>query len=167
VERLWAPWRIRYIENDKSDGCIFCTKQAQEDDTANHVVWRGERAFVLLNRYPYNNGHLMVAPYAHTGDLEDLTAEDAAEVLALCQDAVRVLKQTFKPDGLNVGLNLGAAAGAGVKDHLHFHIVPRWAGDTNFMSVVADVRVIPQSLDQAHHILVQGLEDLRREREVS
>jgi ATP adenylyltransferase len=164
VERLWAPWRIRYIKDDKPTGCIFCTKQAEDDDTANHIVWRGERAFVLLNTYPYNNGHLMVVPYDHTGELEELAAEVTSELFSLCQDSVRVLKTTFHPDGINIGVNLGAAAGAGVKDHLHFHLVPRWAGDTNFMSVVSDVRVIPQSLDQAAQIIRGGFDSLNEGR---
>jgi ATP adenylyltransferase len=146
--------------SDKAGGCIFCTKPAEDDDSANHIVWRGERAFVLLNTYPYNNGHLMVAPYLHEGDLENLSAEILAETMKLCQDAITVLKRTFHPEGINMGLNLGAVAGAGVKDHLHVHVVPRWAGDTNFMPVVADVRVIPQSLDQAHQILRRGFQEL-------
>ena len=160
MERLWAPWRVQYIKAEPPEGCIFCTKAADDDDAANHVVWRGSLAYVLLNTYPYNNGHLMVAPYAHVGELEELQTDILAEVMALCQDALRVLKKEFTPQGVNVGLNLGAAAGAGVKDHLHVHVVPRWMGDTNFMPVVADVRVIPQSLDSAYRILHRGFQEL-------
>lgn len=160
TERLWAPWRMRYIIADKPDGCIFCTKPAAADDRANHIVWRGERAFVLLNTYPYNNGHLMVAPYAHTDALEDLPVETTAEIMALTQDAIRALKREFNPQGINVGINLGAAAGAGIKDHLHVHVVPRWAGDTNFMPVIADVRVIPESLDHAHALLSRSFAEI-------
>ncbi|GAB4247792.1 MAG: HIT domain-containing protein [Thermoleophilia bacterium] len=161
MKQLWAPWRMRYIKSEKPGGCIFCDKPAAGDDQANHIVWRGEKAFVLLNAYPYNNGHLMVAPYAHIGELESLPADTLAEIMNLCQDAVRALKRDFNAEGINVGLNLGAAAGAGVKDHLHFHLVPRWVGDTNFMPVTADVRIIPQSLDHAWSLLHKAFADLR------
>lgn len=161
TERLWAPWRMRYIIEDKPEGCLFCTKRGASNDRENHIVWRGERAFVLLNTYPYNNGHLMVAPDAHIADLEDLPTETLMEIMSLTQDAIRALKREFHPEGVNVGINLGAAAGAGIKDHLHLHIVPRWAGDTNFMPVVADVRVIPQSLDHAHALLSRAFAEIK------
>lgn len=161
MEQIWAPWRIKYIEDPKPVGCIFCTKPAEGNDTANYIVWRGERAFVMLNSYPYNNGHLMVAPYIHVGELEDLEQGVLSEVMSLCQDSVRVLKSTLHPEGLNIGLNLGAVAGAGVKDHLHVHVVPRWAGDTNFMPVLTDVRVIPQALEHTHEILARGFQELK------
>lgn len=160
MDPLWAPWRMRYIMAAKSEGCIFCTKPAADDDAANHIVWRGDSAFVMLNAYPYNNGHLLIAPYAHIADLEALPAQTLLEVMQLSQDAIRVLKRDFNPQGVNLGLNLGAAAGAGVKDHLHLHVVPRWLGDTNFMPVVADIRVIPQSLDHAYTILRNGFVSL-------
>lgn len=160
MDPLWAPWRMRYIMTPKPDGCIFCTKPAAHDDADNHIVWRGDSAFVMLNAYPYNNGHLLVAPFAHTGELEALPSSTLHEVMDLCQDAIRVLKREFNPEGVNMGANLGAAAGAGVKDHVHVHIVPRWLGDTNFMPVVADVRVIPQSLDHAYAIISKGFADL-------
>ncbi len=160
-EQLWAPWRMRYIKGDKPEGCIFCDKAGDGDDRTNHVVWRGKTAFVLLNTYPYNNGHLMVAPYAHIGDLDELPLETLTEIMALCQDAIKALKKDFNPDGINLGLNLGAAAGAGVKDHLHVHVVPRWTGDTNFMPVLADVRVIPQSLDHAHLLLSRAFAEIK------
>jgi ATP adenylyltransferase len=161
VERLWAPWRVQYIKADEPEGCFFCTKARENDDERNHVIWRGRSAFVLLNTYPYNNGHLMVAPHEHVAELEALDPEVLAEVMGLCQDAIRVLKQEFNPQGINLGANLGAAAGAGVKDHLHLHLVPRWLGDTNFMPVMADVRVIPQSLDSAYRLLRHGFERLK------
>jgi ATP adenylyltransferase len=160
TERLWAPWRMRYIIEDKPEGCLFCTKREATNDPENHIVWRGERAFVLLNAYPYNNGHVMVAPHAHIADFEDLPAETVAEIMSLTQNTIRALKREFHPEGVNVGINLGAAAGAGIKDHLHVHIVPRWAGDTNFMPVIADVRVIPQSLDHAHALLSRAFAEL-------
>jgi ATP adenylyltransferase len=161
VDLLWAPWRMRYIKAEKTEGCIFCTKPTAGDDAAAHIVWRGGNAFVLLNAYPYNNGHLMVAPYAHVGALEELPFETAAEMMALCQDAIMALRRDFDPDGFNVGLNLGVAAGAGIKDHVHVHVVPRWSGDTNFMPVTGDVRVIPQSLDHAYELLRDAFAELK------
>lgn len=149
MKRLWAPWRMEYIKSEKPEECIFCRKLGEEDDCGNHVLWRGSSAFVLLNTYPYNNGHLMIAPHAHVAELEHLPPETTAEIMSLAQDAVRALKQAFNAEGVNLGLNLGEAAGAGIKDHLHMHLVPRWRGDTNYMPVVADVRVIPQSLEDA------------------
>lgn len=152
---------MEYIKSEKPAGCIFCDKPAARDDPANHIVWRGEKAFVLLNTFPYNNGHLMVAPYQHAGNLEDLTPEVLTELMMLCQDAIRAFKRDFNPDGVNMGINLGSAAGAGVKDHLHIHIVPRWQGDTNFMAVVTDTRVIPQSLDDSYQMLHAAFTALR------
>jgi ATP adenylyltransferase len=152
---------MSYVTADKPKGCIFCDKPQAGDDAANHIVWRGEKAFVLMNAYPYNNGHMMVTPFAHIADLEDVPADTLNEMLVLCQKAIRALKRDFNPDGVNMGVNLGAAAGAGVKDHLHIHLVPRWSGDTNFMTVTADVRVIPQSLDRAYQLLHDAFEALR------
>ena len=161
MDVIWAPWRMEYIKAPKPPGCIFCTKPAAGDDAANHIVWRGEHAFVLLNTFPYNNGHMMLAPYAHLANLEDLEAAALAELASLCQDAIRALKQDFNPDGVNIGLNLGSAAGAGVEDHLHVHVVPRWQGDTNFMAVITDTRVIPQSLDDSYRLLHAAFARLR------
>lgn len=162
MERLWAPWRLQYITEGKSGGCIFCDKPKLGDDRAALIVQRGIHAFVLLNAYPYNNGHVMVAPYIHVADLEELPPEVLHEMMDLAQQCARALKQVFRPDGLNVGLNLGAAAGAGIKDHLHLHLVPRWQGDTNFMPVIGDVRVIPQSLDQAYDLLTEAFSQLAK-----
>jgi len=153
VERLWAPWRLEYITQDKPGACIFCDKPLLGDDRAAYIVHRGAHAYVMLNAFPYNNGHLMVVPYAHLSALEDLPPETLHEMMDLTQLCSRALKLAVNPDGMNAGFNLGAAAGAGIKDHLHLHIVPRWLGDTNFMPVLADVRVIPQSLDRAYSIL--------------
>ncbi|OPZ79304.1 MAG: AP-4-A phosphorylase [Actinobacteria bacterium ADurb.Bin444] len=161
LDVMWAPWRMEYIGSPKPTGCIFCEKPTAGDDPANHIVWRGNHAFVLLNAYPYNNGHLMVAPYKHIANLEDLAPDVTAEMMRLCQDAIRALKRDFNPDGVNMGINLGSAAGAGVKDHLHIHVVPRWNGDTNFMSVITDTRVIPQSLDESYRILHAAFTALR------
>jgi ATP adenylyltransferase len=153
VERLWAPWRLEYIAGERPDGCIFCDKPLEKDDRANYILRRGVHSFVLLNAFPYNNGHLMIAPYAHLSDLDELPLETLVEMMKLCQDALRALRLAMGPDGFNVGFNLGAAAGAGIKDHLHLHVVPRWAGDTNFMPVLADVRVVPQSLERAWEVI--------------
>jgi ATP adenylyltransferase len=138
---LWAPWRLEYIQQaDEQDGCIFC---AADDEL---VVARGERAFVILNKYPYASGHLMVAPARHVGDFGELSDDEALEVHRLASTAIGTLAQAYRPQGYNVGWNLGRIAGAGIVDHVHLHVVPRWAGDTNFMPVLADVKVIPEAL---------------------
>jgi len=162
MERLWAPWRLEYIKGDKPEGCIFCDKPLEGDDRAAYIVHRGVHAYVLLNAYPYNNGHLMIAPYAHLAAFEELPSETIHEMMDLAQQCSRALKLAFQPDGLNAGFNLGAAAGAGIKDHLHMHIVPRWKGDTNFMPVLADLRVIPESLDRSHQLLADAFAELER-----
>ncbi len=154
--RIWAPWRLEYVKDaskDIEEDCIFCAKVAEEDDEANLIVHRGERAFVILNKFPYTNGHLMVAPYEHTGALQELDPETVAEVMALAQRAMRQLEQTYSPHGYNVGFNQGKVAGAGVEHHIHMHVVPRWGGDTNFMPVLADTRVMPQTLEQSYGAL--------------
>ena len=159
-EVVWAPWRMAYIMSEKAIGCIFCDKPRQQHDAENYIVWRGNTAFVMLNRYPYNNGHLMIVPYAHVASLTDLAAPQRAELFeltAVCED---VLHQALHPDGFNIGLNLGAAAGAGIAEHLHVHIVPRWAGDTNYMTVVGELRVIPQHLDHTYQYLVSHFQAL-------
>lgn len=148
MERLWAPWRLQYVGKEKAPGCIFCDKPKAGDDRAHYIVHRGAHSFVILNAFPYNNGHIMVAPYEHIADLEELPPATAGDMMALAQLATRALKATFFPDGINLGFNLGAAAGAGIADHLHMHLVPRWVGDTNFMPVIGDTRVIPESLEQ-------------------
>ena len=150
MERLWTPWRREFIEgaNDRTKGCFLCVAAAGDDDRANLVIFRAEKVFVLLNKYPYNNGHLMIAPYQHTGDLVSLDPATAAEIMDLTQRSVGILEQAYKPDAFNVGLNLGKAAGAGVPDHLHVHAVPRWNGDTNFMPVLAETKVLPETLEQ-------------------
>jgi ATP adenylyltransferase len=162
MERLWAPWRLQYVTQEKPGGCIFCDKPKIGDDRANYILRRGKTAFVILNAFPYNNGHLMVAPFAHISALEELPSETLYEMMDLAQDCIRALKAEFQAEGLNLGFNLGAPAGAGIKDHLHMHLVPRWAGDTNFMPVFADVRVIPQSLDQSFELLGEAF---KRQRE--
>ena len=154
--RIWAPWRLAYVKDaskDIEEECIFCAKPAQDDDEANLIVHRGERSFVILNLFPYTNGHLMVAPYAHLGRLQELGSETLAEMMALAQRSMDRLEQVYEPHGYNVGLNQGRVAGAGVEHHIHMHVVPRWGGDTNFMPVIADTKVMPQSIEQSYEAL--------------
>ena len=153
MERLWTPWRMSYIGEGKPAGCIFCVKPAAERDAENLILYRGEQAYVLLNLYPYNSGHLMVVPYQHTGDLATLPADIGADVLALTQRAVAALTDEYHPQGFNVGLNLGEVAGGSISSHLHVHVVPRWGGDTNFMPVTAATKVLPETLDQTYRRL--------------
>ncbi|HLH26641.1 MAG TPA: HIT domain-containing protein [Chloroflexota bacterium] len=158
MDRLWTPWRMAFIEQASAaapaerPACFLCAKPAEgaARDHANLILYRGPRAYVLMNLYPYNSGHLMVAPYAHGGDLVALPAPTADELFALTQRAVGALSAEYHPDGFNVGMNLGQAAGAGVPNHLHLHVVPRWNGDTNFMPVVGDTKVLPESLEQTY-----------------
>jgi ATP adenylyltransferase len=155
-DRIWAPWRLDYVKDaskDSADECIFCVKPAEGDDQANLIVHRGSRCFVILNKYPYTNGHLMVAPYEHVGTLPQLDRETVAEMMLLAQESMRILEHTYSPHGYNVGFNQGRVAGAGVEHHIHMHVVPRWGGDTNFMPVLADTRVMPQTLEQSYDAL--------------
>jgi ATP adenylyltransferase len=156
--RIWAPWRLAYVKDagkDIEEDCIFCAKPAQgpEHDEENLIVHRGERCFVILNKFPYTNGHLMVAPYAHLATLPELDAETLAEMMSLAQQAMRRLEDAYSPQGYNAGFNQGKVAGAGVEHHIHMHVVPRWGGDTNFMPVLADTRVMPQTLEQSYETL--------------
>jgi ATP adenylyltransferase len=148
-ERLWAPWRLEYIRGPKADECIFCRAVESDDDEGNFVVHRGELAFVMLNAYPYNNGHLMVAPYAHEPTIETLDDATDLEMVQLVKRSITALREVYRPEGFNIGINQGAAAGAGIEEHVHQHVVPRWRGDTNFMPVIGDVRVLPQSLSDS------------------
>jgi ATP adenylyltransferase len=143
---VWAPWRMEYIRGDKEDACFLCRAPAEDNDRENGLLARGERAGVILNRYPYNNGHLMVFPYRHLDDITRLDADEHAECMALVSRWIGILRAHMQPDGFNVGLNLGRVAGAGLESHVHWHVVPRWNGDTNFMPVLGNTRVVPQSL---------------------
>lgn len=151
--QLWAPWRLEYILGEAEKHCIFCVRERCDEDLSRQILARGEHAFVLLNKYPYTNGHLMVAPYRHTADHAELSAAEVQEMHQLLVLARDVLQETLSPQGFNLGMNLGLAAGAGVADHLHQHLVPRWVGDTNFMPVLDDVRVIPQHLERTYQLL--------------
>jgi len=153
TKQLWAPWRLEYIKQaDEQPGCVFCDAAAG-DDEERLVVHRGERAFVLVNKYPYSSGHLMVAPFRHLGELAELTDDEALEVHRLATQGLTALGDVYGPEGFNLGWNLGRVAGAGVVDHVHLHVVPRWAGDTNYMPVLGDTRVMPQSLEQSYEAL--------------
>jgi ATP adenylyltransferase len=155
---LWAPWRIEYILGEKPKGCIFCDFPAapESDDRKNLLVHRSARSFTCLNRFPYNSGHLMVIPRAHVSDLGALSAGDWADLGDELRRAEAVLRAVYRPDGMNLGMNLGRSAGAGIDDHLHWHLVPRWAGDNNFMPVIADQRVVVEALDAAWERLRAG-----------
>jgi len=150
MERIWAPWRIQYIQIEKPEGCILCEKPEQNKDALNYILYRGDKNFIILNSYPYNPGHLMVAPYRHVTSLEELTEEERHEHFEIVTRSIRVLRQVFNPGGFNIGINVGKAAGAGIEDHVHTHIVPRWQGDTNFMPVLSDIRVLPEALDETY-----------------
>jgi ATP adenylyltransferase len=153
TRQLWAPWRLEYVQSaDELPGCVFCLAR-DGDDAERLVVRRGERAFVLLNRFPYASGHLMVAPDRHVGEFGELDDEEALELHRLAGQAIAALRTTFSPDGFNLGWNIGRVAGAGVVDHVHLHVVPRWSGDTNFMPVLADVKVLPEHLDETRRKL--------------
>jgi ATP adenylyltransferase len=154
---LWAPWRLEYVGTaDEQDGCVFCNAILADDDEPALVVHRGELAFVLLNKFPYTSGHFMVAPLRHVGEFGELTDEEALEIHRLAQSGIGALAQIYEPHGFNLGWNLGRIAGAGVVDHVHLHVVPRWAGDTNFMPVLADVKVIPEHLVETRHRLADA-----------
>ncbi len=149
MERLWAPWRMEYIGSSregKDEGCIFCEKPKEGDDEKALILARTELSFGMLNAFPYNSGHLMVAPFRHEGEFGELAAEEAVEMHRLAASGLGALAETMRPQGFNLGWNLGRIAGAGVVDHVHLHVVPRWAGDTNFMPVLADVKVLPEAL---------------------
>jgi ATP adenylyltransferase len=150
MKRIFAPWRMKYIESHADDGCIFCAVQKRTDGPESLVVRRGERAFVIVNRFPYTSGHIMVVANAHLPSLEDLDEATRAEMMELVTNSIRVLRKVYRPQGFNVGANIGEVAGAGVAGHVHLHIVPRWGGDANFMSTVGETRVLPESLEETY-----------------
>lgn len=153
MERIWAGWRMKYIiegTGDDVDGCFLCDLPAAGDDRAHLILHRSERSFAIMNAFPYNTGHTMVAPYRHVGELEELRPEEMADLMALVQRVVVATKAAMTPDAFNVGMNLGRVAGAGVPGHLHVHLVPRWAGDTNFMPVLGETKILPESLEDTY-----------------
>jgi ATP adenylyltransferase len=162
MDYIWAPWRMAYVNKaiaKEDEGCIFCQKPKEDTDEANLIVYRGKLNFIIMNSFPYNPGHLMVVPYRHLGHVEGMTPEEAADHFTMVQKAVKLLKGVLQPAGFNVGMNLGRIAGAGIADHIHTHIVPRWQGDTNFMPVVADIKVIPEAVIATYHKVKAGLKD--------
>lgn len=157
MKHVFAPWRMEYIlsgndekKEESKTGCIFCDFPEMDNDDKNHIIYRGKNCFVILNAFPYNPGHLMVVPYRHTCDFQSLTLEETTELFALTQKAHKVLTDLMQPDGFNIGMNIGRVAGAGIDKHLHMHIVPRWNGDTNFMPVLGDVRVVSEGLESTY-----------------
>jgi ATP adenylyltransferase len=150
MKNLWAPWRKEFILSKKDGNCFFCEAIKDNQDRKNLVLYRGKECFCILNKYPYNNGHLMIVPKMHKDDLSKLNDSEMLELLTLSRDVKNILAKKLKPEGFNLGINFGKVAGAGMEDHIHLHIVPRWSGDTNFMPVIADTKVIPQSLDDLY-----------------
>jgi ATP adenylyltransferase len=156
MKKLWAPWRMKYIKgmSNPDEGCIFCTKPKQSDDKNNLILFRGKSSFIILNAFPYSNGHLLIVPFMHTSDLDMLDESVSAELwkhIVLCKN---VLKKAYNPDGFNIGINLGRPAGAGIDQHVHIHVVPRWSGDTNFMPVLGETRVISEGLGDTYDSLL-------------
>lgn len=147
---LWAPWRMQYILSEKEKECIFCTKPKEDRDRDNLILFKGESVFVIMNKYPYNNGHLMVVPYLHTSSFDGLSDNEMFDLIKTTRFSVDCLKKAFSPEGFNIGINIGEAAGAGIEEHIHIHIVPRWVGDSSFMAVLAEVNVIPEHILQTY-----------------
>jgi len=157
MEYLFRPWRMKYIMAEKLKGCIFCDKPQEDRDKENYILYRAKTCFIMLNIYPYNNGHLMIAPYKHLPDLQGIEDRELSELMLVTRKSIQILTKAMKPDGFNIGLNLGRVAGAGVEDHLHVHVVPRWNGDTNFMPTIGDTKVIPELLDATYEKLKKAL----------
>ena len=163
MKRVWAPWRMEYIaDKKKSQECIFCVSSDHREDQEKLILYRSSYSFVMLNRYPYTNGHMMIAPFRHTADMNALSSDEMLDMfiaLRLCRNA---LQETAAPQGVNIGINLGKAAGAGVDEHIHIHIVPRWNGDTNFMTVIGDIRVMPENLKKSYDKLFPSFQAVRK-----
>jgi ATP adenylyltransferase len=154
---IWSPWRMMYIQSHRQETvCVFCAEAARNDGPQNLIFHRGQRAYGILNRYPYTSGHLMLVPYAHEPTLSALDPGTRSELMELANQAIDVLQQVYNPQGFNVGINIGEAAGAGITEHIHVHVVPRWGGDTNFMSSLAQTRVLPESLEETYHRVKQA-----------
>ncbi|MFH0813469.1 MAG: HIT domain-containing protein [Pseudomonadota bacterium] len=160
---LWAPWRMEYILSQKSKDCIFCIGKDECNDKERLVLYRSSFSYVIMNRYPYNNGHIMIAPFTHIANIEGIDAQTSQDMFRLLQKSVEMLRTCIKPDGFNIGINLGRAAGAGIEEHLHIHIVPRWNGDSNFLSVLGDVRVMPEYLKDSYDKLYPFFSTLKQD----
>ena len=161
MELIWAPWRMKYINQDKSGDCIFCTLPKSSNDKKNFILFRGKSSFIVMNIFPYNNGHLMVSPYRHLACITALSKEESLEITELTKSCISILRDLSTPDGFNIGLNLGKSAGAGYDEHIHNHIVPRWTGDTNFMPVLAETKVQPEHLQKSYEKLSPHFKKLR------
>ncbi len=161
MDRLWAPWRIKYILSPKDEGCFICEAiKKPEKDKENLVLYRSKNSLVIMNKYPYNNGHILIAPFEHNIEYENLNKDSLLEINILSQKMIKVLKSTLNPDGFNLGYNFGRVSGAGLEDHIHLHIVPRWNGDTNFMPVLDDTRVISEALLETYNKLLNKTQEL-------
>ena len=159
IKQLWAPWRMEYLGDVRANevkGCVFCELPKQSEDRNNLIVHRGKTQFVILNRFPYNSGHVMVVPNQHTNDLGKLSSDEMQEMMQLIRRSTEALKHAYKAEGFNIGMNLGTAGGAGIRDHLHMHIVPRWVGDTNFMPIIAEAKAMPQHLLTSYDQILEG-----------
>lgn len=158
IEKLWAPWRMEYIRSKKDKSCIFCDKPKNNNDRKMLILHKSEHAFVMMNLYPYNNGHLLIAPYAHVDNTQDMTNEEKNEVMTLADQSMTVIKKTMQAEGFNFGANIGSIGGAGIEEHIHFHIVPRWKGDTNFMPIIGHTKVQVDGLLETYDRLKRGFE---------
>ena len=162
MERLWAPWRMKYILGSKKHAaCILCEEMGKNEDRKNYILFRGQHTFVIMNLYPYNNGHLLIVPYTHESEIDKLPAEELADLMKTTQASVNILKQALRPEGLNIGINIGKPAGAGIPDHLHVQIVPRWTGDSSYITVFNETRVMPELLDGTYERLRPYFEKLK------
>jgi ATP adenylyltransferase len=150
IQPIWAPWRIEYILSKKGPGCIFCDKPKEDRDRDNLILYRGRLNYVIMNLYPYNNGHLMVVPYRHLYSILDLSDDEMLEMMKITNLSVTALKEAFHPEGFNIGMNIGRVAGAGIEEHLHLHVIPRWVGDTHFMTLLGEVKVIPEHVRSSY-----------------
>ena len=164
MDHLWAPWRMSYVGAEQPEGCIFCVMPAAGDDEANYIVHRGDAVFIMLNRYPYNSGHLMVAPFRHVADPLDLGPQESSELLYGMRIAMELLRAAYQAEGFNIGANIGRCAGAGYAGHMHAHVVPRWSGDTNFMAIAAGTRVVPEDLSETYRKLKEALKEREKRR---
>lgn len=159
-KRLWAPWRIEYIRSEKSGECIFCKFPRENNDEDNLIIYRGKRAYIILNKYPYNNGHLMIVPYKHVSTPLELSDNELLEMSKLINLSINMLNKSMNPHGYNIGINLGKAAGAGIEEHYHIHVVPRWVGDTNYMPIISETKVLVEALKDTYRRLVDVLKKL-------
>lgn len=163
MEHLWAPWRMKFIEElrSKGSGCLFCELAAEGDDKKRLILHRGKCVYAVMNRFPYNNGHIMIVPYKHTGSLEDLEDAEYAEIMRICSHSLRIMQKTLEAEGFNCGFNIGKVAGAGVKDHIHLHVVPRWTGDANFLPIIGETRTMLEYLEDTYNRLIGEFERIK------